>query len=119
MLFFLSLCYTFIMNQDKLKKEIDYISRQIAKKYKPKKIILFGSAVSGKFTKDSDLDFFIIKEDVPYLGRDRARELRRMIVKHMAADFLIYKQEEFDDWFEAKDPFLETIVNEGKVLYES
>jgi len=107
------------MVSQEIQKEIKSITSQIVDKYKPKKIILFGSAVSGKFTKDSDLDFFIIKEDVPYLGRDRARELRRMIVKHMAADFLIYKQEEFDDWFEAKDPFLETIVNEGKVLYES
>src|SRR3989339_2239857 len=104
------------MVSQEIQKEIKSITSQIVDKYKPKKIILFGSAVSGKFTKDSDLDFFIIKEDVPYLGRDRARELRRMIVKHMAADFLIYKQEEFDDWFEAKDPFLETIVNEGKVL---
>ena len=102
-----------------IQKEIESISRQLIEKYKPQKIILFGAAVSGKFTPDSDLDFFIIKRDVPYLGRDRCRELRRIINKHAAVDFIVYKPEEFDKWFEIGDPFLKSIISEGKVLYES
>ncbi len=114
-------CYNIIdfMTKEELQKEIESITRQIVEKYKPQKIILFGSAAKGRFTPDSDLDFFIIKEDVPYLGRDRYRELSKMIERDVAVDFVIYKPEEFNEWFKAGDPFLKTIINEGKALYGS
>ncbi|MBI5699491.1 nucleotidyltransferase domain-containing protein [Candidatus Saganbacteria bacterium] len=100
-------------------KEIDNISKQIIENYKPQKIILFGSAASGNFTPDSDLDFFIIKENVPYLGRDRCRELSKLIERDVAVDFIVYKPNEFNKWYNLGDPFLKTIINKGKVLYES
>jgi predicted nucleotidyltransferase len=107
------------MVPENIQKEIENISKQIVEKYKPQKVILFGSAVWGNFTPDSDLDFFIIKKDVPYLGRDRYRELSGMIERDTAVDFVIYKPEEFEEWHKAGDPFLKTIVNQGKVLYET
>jgi len=107
------------MAPENIKKEIDNISKQIINKYKPQKIILFGSAASGNFTADSDLDFFIIKEDTPYLGRDRYRELSKLIERDAAVDFIIYRPDEFNKWFKAKDPFLKKIIEEGKVLYEA
>ena len=73
-----------------LQKEIKKITEQIIRKYKPEKIILFGSTVNGDFTTDSDLDFLIIKKNTPYFGRERARELGKLIKKKIAADFLIY-----------------------------
>lgn len=50
------------MVPESVQKEINSISRQIIEKYKPQKIILFGSAVWGNFTRDSDLDFLIVKK---------------------------------------------------------
>jgi len=66
------------MNID-FEKEIESITAQIIEKFKPEKIILFGSASRGKFTSDSDVDFWIIKRDTPEYGADRIRELSRMI----------------------------------------
>ncbi len=100
-----------------LQKEIKEITKQIIEKYKPEKIILFGSAVNGNFTVDSDLDFLIIKKNTPYFGRERAKELRKLIKKKIAADFLIYQPEEFSKYLNLGDPFLKAIVKEGKVLY--
>ena len=37
-------------------QEIDSITAQIIEKYKPEKIILFGSAVTGDADQDSDVD---------------------------------------------------------------
>jgi predicted nucleotidyltransferase len=101
-----------------IEKEIESITRQIMEKYKPSKIILFGSVVQGKFTPDSDLDFLIIKKNTPYLGRERARELRKLINKQWAADFLIYRPEEFDIRRRLGDPFIKEIIAHGKVLYD-
>ena len=104
--------------EEHVKNEINSILDQILKKYHPIKIILFGSAVLDSFNNDSDLDFLIIKDNVPHIGRDRSRELRRLLKERtLACDFLIYKQEEFDERFNMGDPFILSIIKEGKILY--
>lgn len=105
------------MNQKTIDKEVKNITQQIIKKYKPQKIILFGSIVKGKFTKDSDLDFLVVKKNVPRLGRERAYQLRKLIKKTFPADFLVYQTDEFEKWLKLGDPFLETVLEEGKILY--
>ena len=98
-------------------KEIRNITAQIIEKYKPEKIILFGSAARGETTLDSDVDFLIIKKETPLYGADRIRELSRVIDRNIPVDFLIYRPEEFKKRLKMGDPFLKTIVKEGKVLY--
>ncbi len=93
------------------------IAEQIVQKYHPQKIILFGSAAKNVMTEDSDFDFLIIKADAAHYGIDRMREVRRLVKKDVAADFLVYTPEEFDDLLRLGDPFLKGILREGKVLY--
>ncbi len=100
-----------------IEKEIESITAQIIQKYKPDRIILFGSAASGNPTSDSDADFLIIKEDTPYYGAERIRELSRLITRDIAVDFLVYRRDEFEKRIKMGDPFLKTIIKEGKVLY--
>jgi predicted nucleotidyltransferase len=98
-------------------KEIERITTQIVEKYKPEKIILFGSAARGEANADSDADFLIVKKQTPHYGVDRIRELSRLINRNIAVDFLIYRSDEFEKRLKMEDPFLELIVKEGKVLY--
>ena len=98
-------------------KEIERITTQIVEKYKPEKIILFGSAARGEANADSDADFLIVKKQTPYYGVDRIRELSRLINRNIAVDFLIYRSDEFEKRLKMEDPFLELIIKEGKVLY--
>ena len=100
-----------------LKKEIEDITIQIIEKYKPEKIILFGSAARGEPNIDSDADFLIIKKETPFYGADRIRELSRMIKRNIPVDLLVYRPEEFKKRLGMGDPFLKAIVDEGKVLY--
>jgi len=98
-------------------KEITSITQQIIEKYKPEKIILFGSAARGDRNLDSDVDFLIIKKETPLYGSDRIRELSRLIDRNIAVDLLIYRPEEFEKWLRMGDPFLKTVLKEGKLLY--
>ncbi len=93
------------------------ITEQIVNRYKPDKIIIFGSCARGEFKEDSDVDFLIIKRETPYLGRDRARELRKLIKKDIACDFLIYRPEELEERIKLDDPFIKLILKEGRVVY--
>lgn len=100
-----------------IQKEIENISSQIIAKYKPEKVILFGSAARGEAGPDSDLDFLIIKTDTPYYGADRIRELSRLIDRNVPVDFFVYRPEEWEQRLKMGDPFLKLILREGKVLY--
>ncbi len=97
--------------------EVQKIAGQIIEKYRPEKIILFGSAVREDHGPDSDADFLIIKSDTPYYGADRIRELSSMIDRTIPVDLLIYRPEELKERLLLRDPFLMAIMKEGKVLY--
>lgn len=104
------------MHQAHVKDEIESIKDQLVKKYKPQKIFLFGSSVTGNMTDDSDLDFLIIKDDKkdPY---NRIVEVYGLVKKNIAADFMVYTPQEFGERLKLGDPFITSILSEGKMLY--
>lgn len=105
------------MTKSVLEKEIANIVKQIVAKYHPEKIILFGSAAHSQFGPDSDLDFLIIKKAVPKSNIHRRWELRNLIDESLPIDFLILQPDELKFRLEKGDPFVETIMKEGKILY--
>ena len=98
-------------------EQLTSITAQIIEKYRPEKIILFGSAARGEFRPESDIDLLIIKKDTPYYGEDRIRELSRLIDRDVPLDLLVYRPEEFEKRLSMRDPFLKAILKEGKVLH--
>ena len=104
------------MTQVQIQDQIDSIKNQLIEKYKPQKIFLFGSSVTGKMTEDSDLDFLIIKDDKKD-SYNRIVEVYHLIEKDIAADFLVYTPQEFSERLKLGDPFVTSIPSEGKVLY--
>lgn len=105
------------MELDEITSEIEIIVEQIIQKYRPMKIILFGSAGRGEYDKVNDLDFLIIKKDVPLHGLERMRELDELIERNIAADMLVYRPDEFEERVKLGDPFIKSILREGRVLY--
>jgi len=105
------------MELNEITSEIEAIVGQIIQKYRPMKIILFGSAGRKEYHKVNDLDFLIIKKDVPLHGLERMRELDELIERNIAADMLVYRPDEFDERIRLGDPFIKTILREGRVLY--
>ncbi len=103
--------------QAMITQEINSIVQQLVDKYNPTKVILFGSAARGDFERVNDLDFLIIKDDVPYYGIDRMRELDDLVERDMAADMLVYRPEELAERVALGDPFIKSILKEGRVLY--
>ena len=104
---------------DRFDKEVKNIVEQLINLYKPQKIILFGSLMRGNPKPGTDIDFFIIKKNVPNLGVDRIRQLDRLIKYKLATDFIVYKPEELDKRLKLGDPFIKSILSEGKILYDA
>ncbi|MBS1259022.1 MAG: hypothetical protein MAG551_02088 [Candidatus Scalindua arabica] len=104
------------MKRPEILKEIEKIKEQIIEKYRPEKIILFGSAAWGD-KEINDIDFFIVKKDVPYYGGERMSELYKLIRANVAVDYIVYKPGEVEERLALKDPFVKKIFQKGTILY--
>ena len=105
------------MNRSKVSTNIDKLVNQIIEKYNPIKIILFGSATQSKSGEVNDVDFMIIKDEVPHYGADRIRQLYKLIESDIAVDYLVYRPDELERLTSLGDPFIRDIVEKGTVLY--
>ncbi|MBU3942673.1 nucleotidyltransferase domain-containing protein [Patescibacteria group bacterium] len=98
-------------------KEIKNITEQITKRYKPKKIILYGSFAYGKPHKDSDVDLFVIKE-TKKKRTERHLELDKILSdRNIPLDILVYTSKEVEQKLALKDLFIKKIMDQGKVIY--
>lgn len=99
-----------------IKSSIENLKQQLVSKYCPEKVILFGSA-ARESDEINDVDFFIVKDDVPVLGAERIRQLYRIMDTDLPVDYLVYRPSEVAERLALGDPFITAIVREGKVLY--
>ena len=108
------------MNKKKYQKELDKLSKQIIEKYRPEKIILFGSLAEGNLRKGSDIDLLVIKEsDKNYW--ERAEEIAGIlgdIRLDVPKDVLNITPEELKYRLSINDCFIGEIIKKGKVVYE-
>jgi len=102
---------------DKLKVEII----EALKPLDPDKIILFGSYAYGKPNEDSDIDLFLLKDDIlknelRKYSVEAHLKLKSLIKKYkLAFDVLAAKKSEFEkreDYFSKVE-----ILEKGEVLY--
>lgn len=105
------------MQKNATEKLTQNITQKLLEIYHPRKVILFGSAAQPGNTEVNDLDFFIVKDDVPKRGIDRIRQLRSLIDTDIATDFLIVTPKELQERQTMEDPFVMEILNHGKILY--
>lgn len=89
----------------------------IKKYYDPEKIVLFGSAASGKIGPYSDIDLVIIKKSsLPFFKR--VQQLIDMLDYNIDVDFFVYTPEEFKRAIKERRFFKEEIIEKGEILYE-
>lgn len=87
------------------------------KKYKPEKIILYGSLACGKINESSDIDLLIIKK-TRKKPLDRIGEVLNMCDYDVAFEPLIYTPREIKERLGYRDFFIKNILKSGKILYE-
>ena len=98
-------------------KEIRKITKQIKEKYKPEKIILFGSFAYGKPNKDSDVDLFIVKKTKEIRTKRHLKVDRMLLDRAIPLDILIYTPQEIKKRISLGDYFVKNIIQRGKILY--
>lgn len=99
------------------KHAIRKFANEVARRFKPAKIILFGSYAYGKPTPDSDVDLLVV---MPCKGRslDAALDVRLAVTAGFPLDLIVRTPAELQRRMAMGDFFLREIVEKGTVLYE-
>lgn len=102
-----------------LSKAIDGITDAIVRNYHPEKIILFGSAASGKAGPDSDIDMLIVKRTT-LKPLERLRQISPILPRQydVAIDCVVWTPEEVAADRQQNSFLKLEILKKGKVLYE-
>jgi uncharacterized protein len=89
----------------------------IAKKYRPEKIILFGSYAAGNPTAISDVDLLVIL-NTEQSTWDISVEISLMLKHEFPMDILVRTPIEIAKRLKNGDFFIREILENGKILYE-
>jgi predicted nucleotidyltransferase len=95
---------------------IRHSARQVAERFQPDKIILFGSHAYGTPHEDSDVDLLVV---MPCRNQhDQAVKIRLAIPRNFSMDLLVRKPENLAWRLRERESFHTEIVTNGIVLYE-
>lgn len=99
------------------RRDIKQFANEVARRFRPVRIILFGSYAYGKPTPDSDVDLLVV---MPCKGRslDAALDVRMAVAADFPLDLIVRTPAELRRRLALGDFFLREIVDKGEVLYE-
>lgn len=102
----------------KLAKIADEVTRRILETVQPQRVLLFGSSLRGKFTKDSDLDVLVIVHG-PVHRRQLAQKINRNLHGIGApVDIIVATEEDIAQYGDKFGTILRPALMEGQVLYD-
>ena len=96
---------------------IRQFARQVAERFRPEKIILFGSHAYGTPHADSDVDFLVIMPARNQL--DLAVRISLVLDPPFPLDIIVRTPRNMSWRLAEGDSFLQEVTSKGKVLYEA
>jgi HEPN domain-containing protein/predicted nucleotidyltransferase len=102
---------------DAVLRTLKDISGRLIKYYDPERIILFGSYDEKSLRNGSDIDLIVIKQTDKRLI-ERQMEVERIICDRLLPlDIIVYTSEEVRFLYSIGSPFIEEVMEKGRVLY--
>jgi HEPN domain-containing protein/predicted nucleotidyltransferase len=96
---------------------LEEVVERLISAYDPERIILFGSHAAGGAREGSDIDLLIVRE-TDQRPIDRRIEVERLLSdRRVPLDILVYTPEEVRELYAAGSPFVEEMIETGRVLY--
>ena len=95
------------------------IKEKIVKHFHPDQIILFGSQAYGTAETESDIDLLVVMNTDLRPTQRSAMVAQVCRPKYVAIDIIVRTPNEIQKKLQDFDPFLEEILDRGRVLYKS
>jgi predicted nucleotidyltransferase len=101
---------------------IDSMAAAVVAAVRPRRVVLFGSHVTGGAGWDSDVDFLIVGNRPFRDERERADVLVRaweaLAPFRVPTDLLLYSEDEVERWADTTNHVVARALRDGRVLYE-
>ena len=100
------------------RKEIQAFVDQVVQRFRPRKVILFGSYAYGRPTPDSDVDLLVV---MPHAapGPQIATRIRLACPRSFPMDLIVRSPAELVRRLRMGDPFVAEVTSKGIVLHET
>jgi len=92
------------------------VVKQIAEKFQPDQVILFGSYAYGNPRPESDVDLLVIME-TRLRNTEQAAQIARALDYHFGLDLLVRSPRQMAERLTLGDFFMQEIMEKGKMLY--
>ena len=105
------------MTSRQLQRTIDGMVRRIVERFRPDRVILFGSHARGTAGADSDVDLLV---GMPFSGSKRKKQIEVRIALHefkVAKDIIVTTPEDFEWRKKIPGTVERPAAREGKVVY--
>ena len=96
--------------------QIRQVSEEIARRFQPQRILLFGSYAYGTPTEDSDVDLLVI---MPFEGKavKKSIEIDLAVHRGFPVDLIAITPQRLRERLDMEDFFLREVTEKGQVLY--
>jgi uncharacterized protein len=96
--------------------DIQDLGEQIALRFHPERVILFGSHARGTAEEHSDVDLLVI---LPFEGKNfrKSLEILNHLNSRLPIDLLARRPDDVQRRYAEGDPLIRDALNHGKVLY--
>lgn len=97
---------------------IQEFADQIAARFSPERVILFGSHARNEEGPDSDVDILVVL-DHNTDNIEKAVEIRIALDAVFPLDLFVRRPKDIDDRLRMRDYFIREIFEQGKTLYDA
>jgi uncharacterized protein len=96
------------------------VATSIALRFRPERIVLFGSRAAGTSTEDSDVDLMVVME-TSLRPPEQAARIRQALelTPPFALDVLVRTPRQIEEGLRDGDFFVENLITQGALLYEA
>ena len=101
-----------------LRDVVQDATSRLARRFSPLRIYLFGSAVRGTMSPDSDLDFLVVMPDGSNCRRLMVEAHRELCDLPIAKDVLITTPSRLELARDDIGSVLSSVLKEGRIIYE-
>ncbi len=100
------------------KKDIMDFVLKIVQRFKPQKVILFGSFAYGKPSEGSDVDILVIM-NTSLRPVEQAIKIRRIVRAPFPLDLIVRTPKQIEERLSMGDFFIKEVLKKGWVIYEA
>ena len=100
------------------KKLLKEVTRRIVDSVQPRRVLLFGSAVHGQMTRNSDFDMLVVMGESVHRRQTAQKIYRNLHGAGISVDIVVATEEDIKKYGTRAGTILRSALQEGRVLYE-